>query len=105
MPRTLARMDTVSTVALMTLATLTKHEAATRSALLDVQRYDIAVDMTGLLEGEVFASVSTITFTCSAPGAWHVDAHRQDPAAAASEGASAAGDTVIHLAADPSPEE
>lgn len=69
MPRTLARMDTVSTVALMTLATLTKHEAATRSALLDVQRYDIAVDMTGLLEGEVFASVSTITFTCSSPGA------------------------------------
>ncbi|GAA2093891.1 aminopeptidase N [Nocardioides furvisabuli] len=62
-------MDTVSTVTLMTLSTLTKHEAATRSDLLDVQRYDIAVDMTGLLEGEVFASVSTITFTCSEPGA------------------------------------
>ncbi len=69
MPRTLARMDTVSTVAPMTLATLTKHEAATRSAILEVQRYDIAVDMTGLLEGDVFASVSTITFTCSEPGA------------------------------------
>jgi aminopeptidase N len=53
----------------MTLATLTQHEAATRSGLLDVQRYDIDVDMTGLLEGEVFASVSTITFTCSEPGA------------------------------------
>ncbi|MFC7362750.1 aminopeptidase N [Nocardioides astragali] len=53
----------------MTLATLTKHEAATRSAILEVQRYDIAVDMTGLLEGDVFASVSTITFTCSEPGA------------------------------------
>ena len=53
----------------MTLASLTKHEAATRSALLAVQRYDIAVDMTGLLEGEVFASTSTITFTCSEPGA------------------------------------
>ena len=69
MPRTLARMDAVSTVTLMTLSTLTKHEAAARSDLLEVQRYDIAVDMTGLLEGEVFASVSTITFTCSEPGA------------------------------------
>src|SRR5688572_26866042 len=53
MPRTLARMDTLSTVRHMTLATLTQHEAATRSALLEVQRYDIAVDMTGLLEGDV----------------------------------------------------
>jgi aminopeptidase N len=53
----------------MTLSTLTRHEAATRSALLEVQRYDIAVDMTGLLEGEVWSSVSTITFTCSEPGA------------------------------------
>ena len=69
MPCTLARMDTVSTVTSMTLSTLTKHEAAARSALLEVQRYDIAVDMTGLLEGEVFSSVSTVTFTCSEPGA------------------------------------
>ncbi len=53
----------------MSLSTLTQHEAATRSALIEVQRYDIAVDMTGLLEGEVFASTSTITFTCSEPGA------------------------------------
>ncbi len=69
MPRTLARMDRVSTVTRMTLSTLTRHEAATRSALVEVQRYDIAVDMTGLLEGEVWSSVSTITFTCSEPGA------------------------------------
>ena len=53
----------------MSLSTLTQHEAATRSGLLEVQRYDIAVDMTGLLEGEVFSSVSTITFTCREPGA------------------------------------
>ncbi len=53
----------------MTLATLTQHEAATRSALLELQRYDIAVDMTGLLDGEVFASTSTISFTCTQPGA------------------------------------
>ncbi len=62
-------MDTVSTVGPMTLSTLTKSEAATRSALLEVQRYDIAVDMTGLLAGDLFASVSTITFTCAEPGA------------------------------------
>ena len=53
----------------MTLSSLTKSEAAIRSDLLEVQRYDIAVDMTGLLEGELFTSVSTITFTCSDPGA------------------------------------
>ena len=53
----------------MSLLSLTKEEAATRSALLEVQRYDIAADMTGLLEGDRFASVSTITFTCSEPGA------------------------------------
>ncbi len=53
----------------MTLSTLTKPEAAARSHLLEVERYDIAVDMTGLLEGDLFASVSTITFTCSEPGA------------------------------------
>jgi len=69
MPCTLARMERLGTVTPMTLATLTQHEAATRSDLLAVQRYDIAVDMTGLLDGEVFASVSTITFTCSEPGA------------------------------------
>src|SRR5690349_22202548 len=53
----------------MTLSTLTKPEATTRSDLLEVQRYDIVVDLTGLLEGEVWSSVSTITFTCSEPGA------------------------------------
>ncbi|GAA5122798.1 aminopeptidase N [Alloalcanivorax gelatiniphagus] len=53
----------------MTLSSLTTSEAATRSALLEVQRYDIAVDMTGLLEGDEWSSVSTITFTCSEPGA------------------------------------
>ncbi|EON23950.1 aminopeptidase N [Nocardioides sp. CF8] len=52
----------------MTLLSLTQIEAAERSRLLEVQRYDIEVDMTGLLEGELFASVSTITFSCSEPG-------------------------------------
>ncbi|MCY4725890.1 aminopeptidase N [Nocardioides sp. STR2] len=53
----------------MTLSTLTTHEAKTRSDLLEVQRYDIDVDLTGLLEGEVWRSTSTIAFTCSEPGA------------------------------------
>ena len=53
----------------MTLLSLTQIEAAERSRVLEVQRYDIEVDMTGLLEGDRFASVSTITFTCLQPGA------------------------------------
>ena len=53
----------------MTLLSLTQIEAAERSRLLEVERYDIEVDMTGLLEGERFASTSTITFTCVEPGA------------------------------------
>ena len=50
-------------------ASLTQHEAADRAALIAVQRYDIAVDMTGLLEGETLETTSTITFTCRSPGA------------------------------------
>jgi aminopeptidase N len=53
----------------MTLLSLTQIEAAERSRVLEVERYDIEVDMTGLLEGDRFASVSTITFTCVEPGA------------------------------------
>ena len=50
-------------------ASLTQHEAGERAALLSVERYDITVDLRGLLEGEVWASTSTITFTCASPGA------------------------------------
>ncbi|QBX57015.1 aminopeptidase N [Nocardioides seonyuensis] len=53
----------------MTLRSLTREEAAQRSSLVSVQRYDIAVDLTGLLEGSRFSSVSTISFTCREPGA------------------------------------
>ncbi|MCW2793179.1 MAG: pepN, partial [Nocardioides sp.] len=48
---------------------LTRDEAEARSALLDVDRYDIAVDLRGLFEGEVLESTSTITFRCGEPGA------------------------------------
>ena len=51
------------------VVSLTQAEAAERAALIDVQRYDIAVDMRGLLEGDTLESVSTITFTCREPGA------------------------------------
>jgi aminopeptidase N len=53
----------------MTLSSLTQTEAAERSRLITVDRYDIEVDLTGLLEGEVFSSVSTISFASSEPGA------------------------------------
>ena len=52
-----------------TVASLTRAEAEQRAALLEVTRYDVAVDLRGLLEGEVLEAVSTITFTCREPGA------------------------------------
>ncbi|WP_248581531.1 aminopeptidase N [Nocardioides sp. InS609-2] len=48
---------------------LTQREAAERAALISVERYDIAVDLRGLYEGPVWASTSTVTFTCTTPGA------------------------------------
>jgi len=50
-------------------ASLTREEAEQRAALLEVDRYDVAVDMRGLLEGEVIEATSTITFRCHEPGA------------------------------------
>ena len=50
-------------------ASLTRAEAEQRAALIDVQRYDITVDMRSLFEGDTVESVSTITFTCREPGA------------------------------------
>ncbi|WP_148616481.1 aminopeptidase N [Nocardioides rubriscoriae] len=48
---------------------LTQQEAAQRAALLTVQRYDIEVDLRGLLDGERWAATSTVTFSCAEPGA------------------------------------
>jgi len=50
-------------------ASLTQDEAAARAALVAVDRYDIAVDLTGLLEGDTVRSTSTISFRCTTPGA------------------------------------
>ena len=44
------------------LPSLTRDEAAARAELLEVARYDIDVDLTGLAEGDAFAAVSTVRF-------------------------------------------
>src|SRR3954469_24241424 len=51
------------------IASLTRDEAAQRAALIDVQRYDVHIDLRGLAEGEVWAATSTVSFTCLTPGA------------------------------------
>ena len=51
------------------LPSLRRDEAVARAELLTVARYDIDVDLTGLLEGDAFRAISTITFSCRRPGA------------------------------------
>jgi aminopeptidase N len=51
------------------LASLTREEAEERSAILEVDRYDVALDLRGLFEGEILEATSTVTFTCRTPGA------------------------------------
>ncbi len=51
------------------LLSLTREEAEERAAILDVERYDVAVDLRGLLDGELLEATSTVEFRCSAPGA------------------------------------
>ncbi|MCL8026068.1 aminopeptidase N [Nocardioides bruguierae] len=58
----------------ITERSLTRAEAEERAALVDVQRYDVDIDMTGLLEGSTWRSVSTITFTCEPGSSTFVDA-------------------------------
>ena len=48
---------------------LTQEEARERAALIDVDRYDLELDLTGLADGEVLRAVSTITFTATTAGA------------------------------------
>src|SRR4051794_3298477 len=51
------------------LRSLTQEEARERAALLEVQRYDLKVDLTGLASGEELRTSSTITFSATASGA------------------------------------
>ena len=53
----------------MDIRSLTQAEAEQRAALLEVERYDIDVDLTDLPTGPEVRCVSTITFTCREPGA------------------------------------
>jgi aminopeptidase N len=48
----------------MQVASLTQVEAEERAALLEVERYDIEVDLTALPGGPGVRCVSTVTFTC-----------------------------------------
>jgi aminopeptidase N len=48
---------------------LTFDEAQERAALLDVHRYDLHVDLTGLLDGNELRTVSTVSFSASVEGA------------------------------------
>ena len=57
------------TEAVTVTRSLTREEAAARAALIAVARYDIAVDLRGLLDGEILESTSTIAFECREPGA------------------------------------
>ena len=51
------------------MASLTQDEAAARSALVSVDRYDVHLDLTGLQSGATLRSDTTITFTSRDPGA------------------------------------
>jgi aminopeptidase N len=48
---------------------LTQDEARERAALVDVQRYDLELDLTGLAEGDTLRATSRITFSASTAGA------------------------------------
>src|SRR5690349_4412558 len=53
----------------MEIRSLTQAEAEARAALVDVQRYDIHVDLTALPAGPEVRCTSVVTFTCAQPGA------------------------------------
>jgi aminopeptidase N len=56
-------------VALEELPSLTRVEAEERSALIEVEHYDIDIDLTDMLDGPDFRAVSTVRFSCRTPGA------------------------------------
>jgi aminopeptidase N len=51
------------------LRSLTRVEAEERAALIEVERYDIDVDLSDMREGPEFHAAATIRFSCRAPGA------------------------------------
>lgn len=55
----------------MTSTNLTRDEATHRARLLEVDNYDIALDLTG--SDTVFSSVTTVSFTVREPGSTFID--------------------------------
>ncbi|MER5791909.1 aminopeptidase N [Streptomyces sp. NPDC001980] len=53
----------------MGIRSLTRTEAEYRAALIAVERYDVDIDLTALPDGPEIRCVSTVTFSCSEPGA------------------------------------
>ncbi|WP_416958983.1 aminopeptidase N [Streptomyces sp. Agncl-13] len=53
----------------MGIRSLTRIEAERRAELIDVERYDVDVDLTALPDGPEVRCVSTVAFTCREPGA------------------------------------
>ncbi|GAB3262194.1 aminopeptidase N [Nocardioides dilutus] len=47
---------------------LTHDEARARAAMLEVERYDIEVDLRGMLDGPDWVATSTVRFRCHQPG-------------------------------------
>jgi aminopeptidase N len=50
-------------------ASLTEEEARERAGLIGVERYDIRVDVRELVDGDRWQATSSVTFTCTRPGA------------------------------------
>ncbi len=57
----------------MPVRSLRQEEAVERAALLSVTSYDIAVDLTDLVDGPAFRAVSTVRFTATAGASTFVD--------------------------------
>src|SRR5262245_35754396 len=51
------------------MASLTRDEAAARSDMLRVDRYQIDLDLSAARESEQFTSTTTVLFSCTQPGA------------------------------------
>ncbi|HSU02728.1 MAG TPA: aminopeptidase N, partial [Nocardioides sp.] len=57
----------------MHVRSLRQEEAVERAALLSVTSYDIAIDLTGLVDGPAFRAVSTVRFTAGTGASTFVD--------------------------------
>ena len=56
-------------------ASLTEQEARDRARLIEVDRYDITIDLRELLDGDRWLATSSVTFGCRTPGAVDLRRH------------------------------